>query len=223
MEFDLESKLLAVLEQHARSRSASPFAKSGTELLVMPQVSVGQVIPDLVVVRSVTSVRSARPSKEIRLTGLESWVVGELLATGALAESTLTYRLFTRTESTRAALAKLEKAGVVRRTEAETYILTADFSTRFEIVSVEAKLTKWRAAIEQAKTYLRFSDETFIALPASVIDRNPRIYDRCIVEGVGLLAVTKRGVRVAVAPRSAAKPDPREKTWVLAKTGALQL
>ena len=221
MEFDLESKLLAVLEQRARSRSASPFAKAGTELIVMPQVSVGQIIPDLVVIRSVST--GGRKGREIRLTGFESWIVGELMTMGALAETTLTYRLFTREETTRAALAKLEKIGVVRRTEEATYVLTTDISTRFEIVSVEAKLTKWREAIEQAKAYLRFSDETFIALPASVIDRNTKIYDRCASEGVGLLAVTKTAIRVVLAPRATANPDPAEKTWVLAKLGALHV
>jgi hypothetical protein len=218
IEFDLESKLLKVLETQARSTN-SPFARSGAELMVVPQVSVGQTIPDLVIVRTL---HGAGPSSKVTLTGFESWIVGELMRTGALREATLTRKLFTRTESTLAALAKLERVGLVRRTETGTYVLTSDFSARFEVVSVEGKLTRWQGAIEQAKSYFRFSDESFIALPASVVERNHRIFDRCVAEGVGLIAVGRKEVRVILSPRRRADPDRRQWTWLLAKTGALQ-
>jgi hypothetical protein len=221
MEFELESKLVGVLEAHARSATASPFAKAGADLLVFPEVAVGQVIPDLVIIRArMTGNVSA---KFVRLTSFESWIVGELMCMGALSEQTLTHMLFTRTESTISALEKLQKIGVVRRTKSGTYVVTTDFSKRFEIVSVEAKLNRWAAAIKQAKKYLKFSDESFIALPTSVISRNPQIIARCAAEGIGLIAVSRRDVTILRTPVVLAQPDLRQWMWLLSKTGALHI
>jgi hypothetical protein len=220
MEFDLESKLMRVLENEARSRAESPFAKCGAELLVFPQVSVGQIIPDLVIIRRL--LRTSAVTRTVKLTNFESWIVGELLRTGELAEPSLTRSLYTRTEATQVALAKLEKVGMVRRTESGTYIAT-DFAVRFEVVSVEAKLSRWKMAINQAKSYLRFSDESYIALPASVTVKNPQIKARCSESGVGLIAVSRREISVVLSPKRTAEPDRREWTWLLAKTGAIQI
>lgn len=222
MEFELESKLVRVLENHVRSATDSPFAKDGADLFVFPEVSVGQVIPDLVIIRARKAASSAL-SKVVRLTSFESWVAGELLRTGALSEPTLTQMLFTRSVETIAALAKLQKVGIIRQTDSGTYVVTTDLSKRFEIVAVEAKLKRWAAAIKQAKSYLRFSDESFIALPASVISRNPKIVARCTAEGIGLISVSRRAVTVLRTPRVTADRDLREWIWLLSKTGALHV
>jgi len=218
LEFDLESKLLAVLEGGVRSHSGNPFAKDGTELIVVRESAIGSTIPDLIVIRKLML---GAVGKRVKLTAFQSWVLGELLRTGELSEVVLSRRLFSRVESTRAALQKLERVGVVRRTENGTYLVTADLCSTFEIVSVEAKLTRWRSAIEQAKSYLRFSDETFIALPASVIIRNHQIEGRCREEGVGLIAVTALEVRAVLQSRRKVQPDRSAWTWALAKSGAL--
>ena len=221
MEFDLESKLVKVLQSHARCAKRSPFAKRDAEIFVIPEVSVGQIIPDLVIIRARR--RRAPDARVIRLTGFDSWIVGELMRAGALAEPTLTTKLFARSESTLVALAKLQKLGMVRRLDSGVYVVTTNLAKRFEVVSVEAKLTRWRAAIEQAKKYLSFSDESFVALPASVIERNKQIIQRCRVEGVGLIAVTRRDVSVVLKPSPETEPDLREWTWVLSKLGRLHI
>lgn len=219
-EFDLESKLLTVLEDEARSSVDGPFAKRGAELIVVRESSIGNTIPDLIVVRALHR-RSA--SRRVKLTIFESWVVGELIRSGEMCEVALTRTLFTRVESTRSALAKLERLGIVRQSASGTYLVTTDFAKRFQVVSVEAKLTRWRVAIEQAKRYLRFSDESFVALPASVIARNRRIEHHCAAAGVGLIAVARGDVSVVLLPSPPVEPDRRPWTWLLAKTGALHV
>lgn len=221
IEFDLETKLVTVLEREARS-SGSPFAKRGAELLVVRESTMGSTIPDLVIVRRL---RHRTPGKPVRLTSFESWVIGELLRTGDLGELMLTRRLFTRIESTRSALKKLERLGMVRQTETGAYAVTTDFSARFEVVSIEAKLTRWARAIEQAKRYLPFSDESFIALPSLLVANNEMIGCRCAEAGVGLIAVSRTDVTVVQMPLrliTSARRDLRQWTWLLAKTGALQ-
>ena len=220
LEFDLESKLLSVLEDEARSRSNNPFAKDGAELVtVMRESAIGTTIPDLIIVRRLHNVAG----KRVRLTGFQSWVMGEISRTGELSEVMLTRKLFSRIESTRVALTKLEKLGAVKRTAHGTFFVPTDLSRSFQIVSVEAKLTRWRLAIEQAKRYLRFSNESFIALPASVIARNQRIGERCAEAGIGLIAVTRTDASVVVHPGISADVDQRAWTWTLSKAGALTI
>jgi hypothetical protein len=214
-EFDLESALVETLHSGCQNGIFG-----GAELITFQQVQVGSVIPDLVFVRQLANRRAE--AKLIRLTLFESWIVGELLRAGRLRESTLTRRLFTRVDDIRPALKRLMRTGVLKETRVGTYSVQTDFSCRFEVLSVEAKLSRWRNAIEQAKRYLRFSDKSFVALPASIIARNSAIVRTCKEAGVGLIAVSAAGVDLQLTGVPNA-PDRREWMWLLAKTGCLHV
>lgn len=215
LEFDLESSLVEVL--HSKSEGSRIFGRN-TELLIFPEVQMGATIPDLVIVRQVGRKQGR---KQFRLSLFESWIVGELLSAGRLREETITRRLFTRAPDVQTALRRLKRAGIVKETRVGTYAVETDFSCKFEVHAVEAKLNRWRSAVEQAKTYLRFSDRSFVALPASVIERNRNIAATCEREGIGLIAV--RSDRIELKIDSEANiPDLREWTWLLAKTGCLR-
>jgi hypothetical protein len=216
LEFDLESSLVEVL--HSNSHRSRIFGRNA-ELLIFPEVQMGATIPDLVIVRQLGGKRG---TKKVRLTLLESWIVGELLAAGRLREDTITRRLFTRTPDVKTALKRLKRTGVVRETRVGTYSVEGDFCHRFKVHAVEAKLSRWRAAVEQAKTYMRFSDRSFVALPASVIARNHKIAETCEREGVGLIAVRSDRIELRIDSGSNA-PNLRDWTWLLAKTGCLHV
>jgi hypothetical protein len=113
--------------------------------------------------------------------------------------------------------------GVVRLDDEGRFVVTSDFRNAFEVVSIEAKLTRWKTALEQAKTYFRFSDRAFVALPSSVVARNPLIREQCRQNGVGLIAVTPSSVDVVIDAASTGLSDHREWTWLLAKTGAFHI
>ncbi len=218
LEFPLESKLLDVLK--AYSSASGVFGPEHAELLVFSEVQLGSCIPDLVIVREI---RKTAGAQTVSLTAFESWIVGELMRSGAMREPMLTRKLFTLEDRVSPALRRLIRRGVVQRDDSGTYTLVSNFSSRFEVVAVEAKLTRWREALQQAKNYLTFSNQSFIALPESVVDRNPTIPDACEEAGIGLVAVSPSDVEVVVEPGSTTPEDPRQWVWLLAKTGALRL
>ena len=72
-----------------------------------------------------------------------------------------------------------------------------------KIIAVEMKLRRVSAAIAQARPHLAFADESYIALPENLAaqvsaGRRRAEFLRC---GVGLLAVSSRGVRRLVVSR----------------------
>lgn len=213
-EFDLEAKLVEVL--HSHTPNFRLFGRK-TELLIFSEVQVGATIPDLVIVRDIGRGGAKRA---VRLTLFESWVLGELVRAKQMRSQTLTRRLFTREQDMTTALKRLTRAGIVKQTRAGVFAVQTDFTARYEVLSIEAKLDRWRNAITQAKTYFRFSDRSFVALPSSMIAKRPEIGEACKAAGVGLIGVRPNGIQLHVSGQ-AKSPDRREWTWLLAKTGCL--
>jgi hypothetical protein len=217
IEFSLEVHLMDILE----ASTADVLRSSGDcEMLVFSQVAVGATIPDLVIVRQ----PPPRPTeKRVRLSDFEAWIVAELWGRGALREPTLTRRLYTRSERMQLALHKLERLGLVRRTAAGGYVLTDVMNENVEVLAVEAKLTRWREAIAQARDYLRFSTASYVALPESVVESNRDIAHACKQAHVGLLAVSAAGVRVVSRPPRRNEPLKRDFVRVLSRTVGIVL
>lgn len=217
IEFPLEAHLMDILE----ATSANVLRScTGCEMLVFSQVTVGATIPDLVIVRRPQPPTSG---KRVRLSDFEAWIVAELWSRGTLREPTLTRRLYTRSQRTQVALQKLERLGLVRRTPRGSYVLTDVMARNVEVLAVEAKLTRWREAIEQARDYLRFSMASYVALPESVVQSNADIVYACKQARVGLLAVSPNGVRVVSHPSKRNEPMKRDFIRVLSRTVGIAL
>ena len=88
------------------------------------------------------------------------------------------------------------------------------------VVAVEAKLTRWKEAVAQARDYLRFANEAYIAMPASIIGRNTKALAACADAGVGVIAVDQVDARVVMR---AAKSQPCSAEWVRILTHAVGL
>jgi hypothetical protein len=216
IEFPLEARLMDILEASTADVLRSC---SGCEMVVFSQVTMGATVPDLVIVRQ----PQRMAEKRVRLSDFESWIVAELWGRGALREPTLTRRLYTRSQRTQLALQKLERLGLVRRTPAGGYVLTNVMNRNVEVLAVEAKLTRWREAIEQARDYLRFSMASYVALPESVVQANRDIAHSCKQAQVGLLAVSSEGVRVVSHPPRRNAPVKRDFVRVLSRTVGIAL
>ena len=68
-----------------------------------------------------------------------------------------------------------------------------------EVVSVEAKLHRWRDALAQAKRYQHFSTRVFVALPMSTVANADRgLFRR---HNIGLLGVGEDGVTLIMKPQ----------------------
>jgi len=186
--FQLEAELCRVLATGVRGALK---VSDGAPLL--SELQVGQVIPDMLLVLADT----ARLKCKVELSGFESWIVAELLGGRSRRPETLAARLYARPEQTVKALDRLERRGAVYRSTSTTFMLREGwFPRQSEVVAVEAKLARWRDAIEQAKAYLRFANRAYVALPAETINRAGGILDACRLRGIGLLSVSHHGVNI---------------------------
>jgi hypothetical protein len=70
--------------------------------------------------------------------------------------------------------------------------------TRCSVVAIEAKLSRWRDALDQACAYRAYADASYVALPEASFERALGAEDAFLSAGVGLLSVSTTGVRILV-------------------------
>jgi hypothetical protein len=63
-----------------------------------------------------------------------------------------------------------------------------------EIIAIEAKLTRWKKALNQAVSYLRFADESYVVLPQSHARKAIEAREDFRAAGVGLWVVTESDI-----------------------------
>lgn len=208
--FRLESDLCSVLIDAVENAAA--LGEPGT---LLRELRVGTVIPDLVLVRAMTQAGRGFSS-------FESWVIAALLRSRRLTVETLARRLYARPVNAKRALHALLRRQIVRRLSGDTYELLPDwFPVDPEVVAVEAKLTRWREAVEQASAYLRFSDRSYVAVPPETVRSAADLLPACCARGLGLLTVEPNGVTVLRrAPRHRIRSA--EWVWVLGRAFAHQ-
>lgn len=119
-----------------------------------------------------------------------------LLRRVAISESTLRTRV----------LPHLDKLGVIEREDGYVRLIFTPPKPARHLVAVEAKQTRWRDAILQARRYTFFADQTYVAVwekTAARVDKTLLYRHR-----VGLIAVEPNGdCRVVVA---SPRVNPRE-------------
>ena len=74
-------------------------------------------------------------------------------------------------------------------------------SSRAILHAFEAKLLKWREALEQARRNACFAHYTYVALPPRAAERALKAKDDFRRHGVGLLVLTGNEARLAIRPR----------------------
>lgn len=96
-------------------------------------------------------------------------------------------------------LKSLREKGYVEKQQ-HKYILIRDICYFTDLViSIEAKLTKWRDALGQAKRYQHFSNLVFVALPRKTVKNIDR--QLFIKSNVGVLSVTDDSVNIELKPQ----------------------
>lgn len=95
-------------------------------------------------------------------------------------------------------LKSLIEKGYIER-EDDKYHLVRDICTFTDlVVSVEAKLTKWKGALGQAKRYQHFSNIVFVALPCQTVMKIDK--DLFKKNNIGVLAVGS-SVNIEIEPK----------------------
>lgn len=96
-------------------------------------------------------------------------------------------------------LKSLIEKGYIERRGNEYKLVKDIFSFTDLVVSVEAKLTKWKDALSQAKRYQHFSNIVFVALPQSTVRKiNKELFKK---NNIGILSVVSNSVSIDLKPR----------------------
>jgi hypothetical protein len=212
--FRLEEDLVEVLQRKLPRELVSRDEKPTNSY---PRLAVGMTIPDLVV-----TARAREKCNLCKLSFFECAVVSQLVRRGALEIKQLERALFARSSNVHRAVSRLENSGLISVRESECRIRKGVFSGARNVVSIEAKLNRWKEALDQAKTYRNFSNSAYVALPEEKIRKTPAILAKCVMNGVGLLAVGfGRCTVVFRAPRW--NPRTTEWVWLVSRTVGFQI
>ena len=157
---------------------------------VCTEVVVGRNIADIVVA---FARRRAPSSPSAPLSVSESVVLSALRDRGPTRIDLLERRCGVALGALREGrLSRLEDYGLIKRGRGGLVGLGSRWTSKYRVVAIEVKLTRWRDALAQALTYQRYADETFVALPESAC--GPATRSRVAFEdaGVGLLSIGER-------------------------------
>jgi hypothetical protein len=159
--------------------------RASTTCSIHREVGVGRSIADVVA--------ALMPEKAVRvpppLSVQESVLISALRSNGPTRIDVLEQLCGMTPKSLRGgALNRLETAGVVARGDGGRISL-GRWCRSGSLIAIEAKLTRWLDALEQASVYRQFADRVYVALPADCVQ--PAMRARAMFEraGVGLLSV----------------------------------
>lgn len=99
-------------------------------------------------------------------------------------------------------LRDLAKSGAVEKLETGEIKLSSRMQeVEAEVIAVEAKLKRWREAMDQAESYQEFADQVFVAMDAALVPREPEVLVEFENKGIGLCAVMPGSIEWLVYPR----------------------
>ena len=111
-------------------------------------------------------------------------------------------RLFESLERTNPLIQDLVRSGAVLRTQGDSLELSSVIASQeAEVIAIEAKLRRWRKALEQAANYKRFANVVVVAMDPGGIPRTSEAlmeFDRL---GIGLCAILGGEIQWHVQPR----------------------
>ncbi len=81
------------------------------------------------------------------------------------------------------------------------------------VIAIEAKLSDWTAGLRQARQYLEFADQVYLAVPEATARNAGRDRTSFIESGVGLVAVGRRSRILVRAPMRRPR-DPGMRRWL---------
>jgi predicted transcriptional regulator len=184
------------------------------KIIKKPEVAVGSVIPDLVCIALPKKYQEDRTNYHPEL---DTLIISDLLKNGPSTVSDIGSRMFARETTIKKSLERLCKKSTVTHVDPNFFKLRRKTSLYdYHIVSIEAKLTNWRAALKQAISYRDFSHMSYVALPTTIASRNI-VREHCLTESIGLIAVNSDSAKVVFKPKPH-NPCSSKWVWLLSKT-----
>jgi hypothetical protein len=168
---------------------------------VRREVPVGGCIPDLVTIGFYEM-----PSTEYwpnNWSYKHSYVIWLLRQWKRLTAETIASLSFESLHRVKPIIQDLVESGAAVQTESGALILSkAVASIQAEVIAVEAKLRRWREALDQAIEYKTFADRVFVAMDSFGAPTEDGVLRKFFEYRVGLCAITTEGVEWLVYPRS---------------------
>ncbi|MEP6766644.1 MAG: hypothetical protein ABJB66_20175 [Gemmatimonadaceae bacterium] len=158
-------------------------------LQILREPMFGGVIPDLLIGIVPDDFTVAVCHNDFPQGLVDSFLVHFLTDCGTSEIAELQEQLGLNATSTARSLKKLHHAGLVDWTYADTAVATrfAEQVLDIEIIAIEAKLTRWREALEQATAYKTFCDRAFVAMDANQFVLTPDCEKNFTENRVGLI------------------------------------
>jgi hypothetical protein len=211
--FRFERDLVAVLEQN----SAAALRIDSGGFRVLTEVQIGACIPDLLIVDGGNDDRrSSAPLSYFDCTLVAATIQAGVTTIDALADTT-----FSPTAEIARRVGRLVRLGLFAQCRDEGLRVTRRaLPNRLRIIAVEAKLTRWKDALAQTKSYLSFANEAYIAMPAQAVRRNINALTACADAGIGVIGVDECDASVILP---AEYRQPRSPEWVRVVSSAVSL
>ena len=203
--FRLERDLVTTLRR--RSAAVLESGSGRGTYRILSERQVGMCIPDLLIVRS----KPDEVYTPLCLSYSDCALVAATLEAGKVTVAHLAASTYSLPEEVGRRVVRLVKLGLMSECNDRFRVRVTALPTAAHVTAVEVKLSRWRTALRQARGYLRFSNEAYVALPASVIARSSSALTACADSGVGAIAVDERDARVVLRAK---RHNPRSAEWV---------
>ena len=186
---------------------------SRQEVRLLREPNVGMIIPDLLVGVAGRRAQRERPQS----THIEAHVLAFLEASTGATALHLTESLYLQSDTLQRALRRLSQSRIIRKATGENWELVPAFRCRcFQIIAIEAKLTRWRNALEQARRYLAFANRAYVVLDGNRVRDTAEIRSAFRGTGIGLMFQTGIELRVAIGATHG-KPSSPERVHAIDK------
>lgn len=185
----------SLLVEQSLAPISTYFRRDNIDIRIKTEVAVGRTIADIVVLLS--SNEPLRIDEPLSVT--ESAVLAALRRFGPTRIDILERKCgVERGELRDGPLDRLVDCGCVACGNGGQVLVTDEWMQDCKIVAIEAKLTRWKDALQQSIEYRRYADEAFVLLPKAHADNAIIATDNFKKEGVGLLTFDESSIKLVV-------------------------
>jgi DNA-binding transcriptional ArsR family regulator len=193
--FRFEREMFASLSELLPAKIAS----DPDRLVCLREPAVGNVIPDLLFGEWGEDLRPLKRN----FTVIEARVLALLEQRDELLGSEISQILHLSAPAAARAFKRIQDSGLVLTTRDGKMSVDAGCFTRGLLVTaVELKLRRWREALDQAASYLKFADRAYVVLDGEQIARDEEMIRAFGSSGVGLFILRAAGLAEVVSAKA---------------------
>jgi hypothetical protein len=180
---------------------------------VVHEPSIGRVIPDLIIAD--TSAKYPLFART-RLTFLHCHALAMAHSPQGVSIDRMRKELYVSERSATSVLSDLVRRDFIIPASDTHFISQAASLHDLSMAAVEVKMRRWREALNQAQSYLRFADKSLVVLDGNQVKVDSNISEAFKSAGVGLLLQYGR-VTVEEVPAPIAAVMSAERIWAFTK------